>query len=79
MTGPAGMVVIQTELGARGGACQSREVGESLGKGGVGQGCGRVSWEGRGGFRWGFFSRPSCPQAWVSVLAVSRWYHTWVV
>lgn len=29
---------------------------------GVGQGSGRVSWEGRGGFRWGFFSRPSYPE-----------------
>lgn len=45
---------------------------------GVGQGSGRVSWEGRGGFRWGFFSRPSYPQVLpfvplVSVLAGSLW------
>lgn len=37
---------------------------------GVGQGSGRVSWEGRGGFRWGFFSRPSYPQ--VLSLSISR-------
>lgn len=35
---PADMVVIQTELGARGGACQSWEVGEFHGKGEVGFG-----------------------------------------
>lgn len=52
------MVVIQTELGARGGACQSWAVGEFHGKGEV-------------GFGGDFFSRLSYPQAWVSVLAGS--------